>query len=365
MALIHIVEDNDFLRLNIRTLLRVNGHAAEAFECGEAALPAIARERPDLILCDILMPGITGLEVLREVRRMECCRWTQFVVISASAESERVREAMILGADDFVTKPFKNEELLETVLTRLAKSEADRAALAAEWQRGGRMMVAGLLDEGSRILAERCGTRAPGAAEENGDHGFSPSVALERLGGLVARYRAFCDAEGGFHGDGPGPETDLADLIGGVAADVADRRGQPQRLALDLEEVRTRVCVPDLSVVLDGILSDAFSGSAEHPVRVTCKKSGGHAYMSVRCDMKPNAPRCGGPPLGEDRAGHSACARGVGGAVFRRIAGLHGWEFSILNVGGSVPDPEHPEAPSDTRTATPGERVLTLKVPMI
>ena len=303
MALIHIVEDNDFLRLNIRTLLRVNGFAAEAFEFGEAALPAIARERPDLILCDILMPGITGLEVLREVRRMECCRWTQFVVISASAESERVREAMILGADDFVTKPFKNEDLLETVRTRLAKRGADRAALAAEWLRGGRTTVAALLDEGSRILAERFGTPASGTATENGDHDFPRSGPLERLEGLVARYRAFCDGGDGPRGDLPGPETDLAVLIGRVAADVAGRCGQPHRLELDLDQVRTRVCVPDLAVAVDGILSDAFSGPAELPVRVTCKKSGDHAYMSVGCDMKPDAPPCGGPPTGRTGPG--------------------------------------------------------------
>ncbi|MBI4494553.1 MAG: response regulator [Chloroflexi bacterium] len=134
-----IVDDN---RLNVRileALLKPRGYLTVSAGSGEAALEQVGQVQPDLILLDIVMPGIDGHEVCRRLREDPASRFLPVVMITASGEEEKL-ESIEAGADDFITKPFNQAELLARVKSLLRVKdyhdtiEAQKAELA-EWNR--------------------------------------------------------------------------------------------------------------------------------------------------------------------------------------------------------------------------------------
>jgi two-component system KDP operon response regulator KdpE len=115
-ARILIVEDEPQMRRALSAGLRANGFAVEGVEAGEDALDMLPLTRPDLILLDLTLPGIDGLDVVRQVRA-----WSAVPIIVLSArEGERDKvTALDLGADDYLTKPFGMAELLARIRVAL------------------------------------------------------------------------------------------------------------------------------------------------------------------------------------------------------------------------------------------------------
>ncbi|MDO9405995.1 MAG: response regulator [Polaromonas sp.] len=119
MARVLIVEDEAPIRANLMRFVRLEGH--EAFEAadGREGLQVARDERPDLILCDVTMPHAGGLEVLAGLRNDAALALIPFVFLSASAEAERLEEALQLGANAYLTKPFNLAQLKAVLQTYL------------------------------------------------------------------------------------------------------------------------------------------------------------------------------------------------------------------------------------------------------
>jgi two-component system, OmpR family, KDP operon response regulator KdpE len=118
------VDDEPRYREVIRFNLETAGYRAETAENGEEALELVAAPEPDLIVLDVMLPGVDGFEVLRRVR--ESSRCPIIMLTAKGAEEDKVR-GLRLGADDYVTKPFSAQELLarvEAVLRRARGGEA-------------------------------------------------------------------------------------------------------------------------------------------------------------------------------------------------------------------------------------------------
>jgi two-component system, OmpR family, KDP operon response regulator KdpE len=113
-----VVDDEPQIRRALRTALTGHGYEVELAETGELALAAIAANPPDLVLLDLVMPGVDGLEVLRETRG-----WSRvpIVVLSARGQEQDKVQALDLGADDYLTKPFGMAELLARVRAQLRR----------------------------------------------------------------------------------------------------------------------------------------------------------------------------------------------------------------------------------------------------
>ncbi len=121
--LILVLDDDDAIRATLLDLLELNGFRTCSATNGRDGLALAQRELPALIVSDVAMPGLTGFELLKAVRTNPALRSTPVIVISAKVERSATREGMELGADDFITKPFTEEEVIRSIRTRLEKKE--------------------------------------------------------------------------------------------------------------------------------------------------------------------------------------------------------------------------------------------------
>ncbi|MDP2619660.1 MAG: phosphate regulon transcriptional regulator PhoB [Hyphomicrobiales bacterium] len=129
-----IVEDEEPLRVLLRYNLQAEGYEVAATARGDEAETLIAEAPPDLILLDWMLPGISGIELGRRLRRRPETRKVLVILLTARGEeAERVR-GLITGADDYVVKPFSVPELLARVRALLRRARPD---LVAETLRAG------------------------------------------------------------------------------------------------------------------------------------------------------------------------------------------------------------------------------------
>ncbi len=120
-----VADDNADLRRYIAQLLAGVGRV-EAVADGVAALAALNRERADLLVSDVMMPNMDGLALVRAVRNDEALKDTPIILLSARAGEESRAEALALGADDYVPKPFAAKELLARVVQRVEQARVQR-----------------------------------------------------------------------------------------------------------------------------------------------------------------------------------------------------------------------------------------------
>ncbi|MGY5851022.1 response regulator [Salegentibacter sp. F14] len=123
MKKILIIEDDKILRENTRELLEIENYRVFTAENGKEGLKAAKEYKPDLIISDILMPVMDGYELLKRLYQDKETRDIPFIFLSAKSEVEDIRFGMNMGADDYLTKPFHERDLLMAISTRLSKHE--------------------------------------------------------------------------------------------------------------------------------------------------------------------------------------------------------------------------------------------------
>ena len=122
MRTLLIIDDHDDIRENIAEILSLAGYRTLSAENGKRGVEKAIQETPDLIICDIMMPELDGYGVLHMLRRNPATEYIPFIFLTAKTERSDFRKGMELGADDYITKPFDDLELLNAVETRLKKT---------------------------------------------------------------------------------------------------------------------------------------------------------------------------------------------------------------------------------------------------
>jgi CRP-like cAMP-binding protein/CheY-like chemotaxis protein len=123
MKRILLIEDNEAMRENTAEMLELANYQVATAENGKIGVETAKRETPDLIICDIMMPELDGYGVLYYLSKDPVTASIPFIFLSAKAELSEVRKGMNMGADDYLTKPFEEMDLLSAVEGRLRKSE--------------------------------------------------------------------------------------------------------------------------------------------------------------------------------------------------------------------------------------------------
>ncbi|MFM6190646.1 MAG: response regulator [Planktothrix sp.] len=118
-----IIEDEDTILQNVIDLLQAEKFEAIGAEEGQLGIHLALNYKPDLILCDIMMPDIDGYTVLTELQKQPLLAHIPFIFMTAKVEREDLRLGMELGADDYITKPFTPVELLSAIRARMKKQQ--------------------------------------------------------------------------------------------------------------------------------------------------------------------------------------------------------------------------------------------------
>lgn len=130
MKKILLIEDNEIVRNNTAEILELSNYKVEMAENGKLGLAKAIAFKPDLIICDIMMPELDGYGVIHAVQKNEALKNTPFIFLTAKTERSDFRKGMELGADDYIVKPFSGTELLNAVNSRIKKHEALKEDLA-------------------------------------------------------------------------------------------------------------------------------------------------------------------------------------------------------------------------------------------
>ena len=110
-----IADDEANIVISLEFLMQREGHRVTVARDGDAALEAIRRERPDLVLLDVMMPGRSGFEVCQAVRADEALAAVKILMLSAKGRDTDLAKGSALGADAYMTKPFSTRELADKV----------------------------------------------------------------------------------------------------------------------------------------------------------------------------------------------------------------------------------------------------------
>jgi len=119
-----IIEDNNDIRENVVEILELAGYTVFAAHNGKAGVDMATKHLPDIILCDIMMPELDGYGVLYMLNKNPALAAVPFIFLTAKAERVDLRKGMEMGADDYLTKPFDDMELLNAIESRLKKQDA-------------------------------------------------------------------------------------------------------------------------------------------------------------------------------------------------------------------------------------------------
>ena len=123
MKTILLIEDNDDIRSNMAEILELANYKVIIAANGTQGLEIAIENKPDLIICDIVMPLFDGYGVLHAIHHHDVLKNTPFIFLTAKTERADFRKGMELGADDYMTKPFTAADLLNAVESRIRKIE--------------------------------------------------------------------------------------------------------------------------------------------------------------------------------------------------------------------------------------------------
>lgn len=122
MKSVLVIDDHAGIRENTAEILELAGYKTFTAENGKKGVEVAMKEKPDVIVCDIMMPELDGYGVLHLLKRNESTENIPFVFLTAKTERSDFRKGMEMGADDYITKPFEEIELLNAIETRLKKA---------------------------------------------------------------------------------------------------------------------------------------------------------------------------------------------------------------------------------------------------
>jgi DNA-binding response OmpR family regulator len=142
-----VIDDHDDIRENIAEILTLAGYEVFTAPNGKRGVEIALKEKPELVICDIMMPELDGYGVLHLLRKNEPTLNTPFIFLTAKTERSDFRKGMEMGADDYITKPFDDIELLNAIEIRLKKNDVLQAKYSGD-EKGASEFIANLSASG-------------------------------------------------------------------------------------------------------------------------------------------------------------------------------------------------------------------------
>lgn len=158
MKRILVIDDAEFILESTSTLLRFEGYDVYTAADGLAGIDSATNLKPDLILCDISMPGCDGYEVLTQIRKNSDISTTPFIFLTAFTEKQNMRQGMEKGADDYLVKPYTRDELIAAIEAQWVKHEHMEKVVQEKIEEVGRNVNYALPHEFRTVLNQVIGS---------------------------------------------------------------------------------------------------------------------------------------------------------------------------------------------------------------
>ena len=290
-----LIDDNDSLREEMANVLRHEGFTVDLAANGRIGLERLRAERPDLVICDLVMPEMDGYETLKAIRDDLELETLPFLMLTAREEREQMRHGMELGADDYITKPFKIGDLLRAVNAAFAKVARIERKTESKLEQFREQVAMALPHELRTPLACIMGyaemladSSGPSAAVDVNALARQILGAGQRLNRMSENALLYMQLEllergrGDVRAQGPSPSTQLDDVAGRHAAAKARAHGREDDLVVEFATVSVGVSAAYVAKLVDEIVDNAFKFSAPHtPVRVAVAADGAWGVLHV------------------------------------------------------------------------------------
>ncbi len=344
MIKILVIEDEKPLREEILEWLQFEGYETYGAAYGLEGIQRAREHLPDLIISDVMMPGMDGYQVLIELRTFSATVLTPFIFLTALSDREDIRYGMDLGADDYLTKPFTRAELLEAIRARLEKHAISREQAAIELDELCTRVIRALPAELRNPITDiigfgemlTCPTTALSTPERLAAIGHGIMHNGERLLGLITNYLLYVQLE--LHHDPlslVGREDAPARIIVRVARQLAAHHQRADDLQLQLTDAAVAIAGESLEKIIAELVDNAFTFSAPGDlVHVTCGRQDNRFVMTVQ-DRGRGIAADRLPYLGasgwQGRAAHDRQGVRLGLILVRRLAEIHGGKLTITS----------------------------------
>ena len=146
-----LIDDEDIMRALTATALELEGYAVHQAPDGKTGVAMAREHRPDIILCDVMMPLMDGYEVLAALRADPILCQIPFIFLTAKGEKKDLRLGMVSGADDYLTKPVGIEDLLSAIQARIHR-HSERSRKLPDFSDAAPLRALGLTEKESEVL---------------------------------------------------------------------------------------------------------------------------------------------------------------------------------------------------------------------
>ncbi|HIK10555.1 MAG TPA: response regulator [Oscillatoriaceae cyanobacterium M33_DOE_052] len=349
MTKILVIEDDQFVRENILELLEAEEFATVGAENGTAGVLLATAEKPDLIICDVMMPELDGFGVLQELRSQEATATIPFIFLTAKADQIDQRQGMELGADDYLTKPFTRADILKAITTRLQK----KALLEHQYEQRLdqlRRSIATVLPEELREPI----TRIIGFSHLLATEVMPPEEFREVAAKLDKSAASLCRLMENFwlyaelEAEATNPHSlsswqnnhtrNAHELISRIATETAATANRVSDLQLDLRPAHVKMSKLKLTKLVTELVDNAFKFSPPNTtVTITVKVIGSGFELQVTDQgrgMNSEEIAAVGAYMQFSRKLYAQKGSGLGLAIAKRLTELHEGNFAINSIPG-------------------------------
>ncbi len=294
MPTILVIEDDSAIQEAIVDILELHGFQALSAPDGVAGVAAARAQRPDLIICDIMMPFLDGYGVLTRLRQYPQTATIPFIFLTARTTQADFRQGMQLGADDYLAKPFRAAELIAAVNLRLQRQaeladrfqkrvEALHSSLVTVLPHELRTPLNGVLG-GISLLKEEYTTLDPTDVDELFAIVEQSALRLRRLVENCLLYAELASAAAQGHGgrDAAGDACAAGPTLQAIACQEASAANRESDLHLDLAAAWAALPPASLAKVGEEVINNAFKYSERGtPVTVAVQQEGDVLWIAV------------------------------------------------------------------------------------
>lgn len=356
MPKILIIDDDEKLRSLIDKAFAMRGFDVVQTSNGTEGLKLAKIHTPDLIVCDVNMDGLDGYEVLAELKKNPITAATPFIFMTGLADLKGMRQGMTLGADDYLAKPFKVEDLLTAVANRLQKQQMMREQ-ADQKLASLRTNISMMLPH--ELLTPLTGILGASELLASDAANLSPSQIVEfaqvirqsgfRLRRLIENFLIYAQIE--LLAADPAkmaslersPTLDARTILTSQAGERAQAANRAKDLEVKLCPASVAVSEAHFQKIAFELIDNAFKFSKLGTPVLVASSTGGGTFELVIQDrgrgMKTESLKNIGAYIQFERKFYEQQGSGLGLAIARRLVAIHRGEFSIeseLNQGTRI-----------------------------